>query len=159
MTNHHRSEIITNHPQKSSHNARFHPSPLLDGRIVGTALLSREAEADPVDNRPHAWVGTHLDGERCRHHHSLLLMPPLPPPLRRIQRRGELCCHPPVPATIGEEVEEIGERRWRRSERGGKGEREKENGCDEGEKEIRTKVLIACAALSLHMRLGTFFNF
>uniref|UniRef100_A0A0D9XBR8 F-box domain-containing protein n=1 Tax=Leersia perrieri TaxID=77586 RepID=A0A0D9XBR8_9ORYZ len=63
----------------SRRSARFPPPPILGGgRIIGAALLSRDADADPgsglrfdavcvaVDgDRPRAWVATYRDGE-CR---------------------------------------------------------------------------------------------
>ncbi|EEC84199.1 hypothetical protein OsI_30593 [Oryza sativa Indica Group] len=76
LLHHHNRPFLVCDPVSRRH-ARFHPPPLLYGRIVGAALLSREAEADDPgdgglrfevvrvavdDDRPRAWVATHRDG-------------------------------------------------------------------------------------------------
>uniref|UniRef100_A0A0D3H4A4 F-box domain-containing protein n=1 Tax=Oryza barthii TaxID=65489 RepID=A0A0D3H4A4_9ORYZ len=76
LLHHHNRPFLVCDPVSRRH-ARFHPPPLLCGRIVGAALLSREAEADDPgdgglrfeavrvavdDDRPRAWVATHRDG-------------------------------------------------------------------------------------------------
>uniref|UniRef100_A0A0E0QNP8 Uncharacterized protein n=1 Tax=Oryza rufipogon TaxID=4529 RepID=A0A0E0QNP8_ORYRU len=76
LLHHHNRPFLVCDPVSRRH-ARFHPPPLLYGRIVGAALLSREAEADDPgdgglrfeavsvavdDDRPRAWVATHRNG-------------------------------------------------------------------------------------------------